>query len=52
MTLVVALSFHPDAGWRLFTGPGYEITDEKDNSLVRVGGAIIWTAGISVGYTF
>jgi len=42
VVIAVPVSFHPAAGWRLFAGPGYEITEKKDKALLRVG----------VGYEF
>ena len=36
------VSYHPAGGWRLFGGPGYEFTEQKDEYLLRVG----------VGYEF
>ena len=37
ITFVVPVSFHPAGGWRLFTGPGYETTEEHDHLLWRLG---------------
>ena len=42
ISLVVPVSFHPGGGWRLFAGPGYEFTEQKDKPLLRLG----------VGYEF
>ena len=37
VVIAVPVSFHPAAGWRLFAGPGYEFTEQKDKALLRVG---------------
>lgn len=40
--VAVPAVFHPADGWRLFAGPGFEFTDQKDKALLRLG----------VGYAF
>jgi len=74
--VIVPVSFHPKGKWRVFGGPGAELTSREDKFLVRLGigyaipisgywwlapkvmgdfidgGAITWTGGIAIGYTF
>ena len=42
VSLVLPVSFHPGAGWRLFAGPGREFSSKDDHWLARFG----------VGYEF
>jgi len=37
VAVVVPLSFHPGAGWRLFSGPGREFTEKHDDWMFRFG---------------
>ena len=37
-SIVIPLSFHPYAGWRLFTGPGVEFGEEQNDWMLRFGG--------------
>lgn len=35
--VVVPVSFHPKGNWRVFGGPGAELTSREDKFLVRIG---------------
>ena len=35
--VVVPVSFHPKGNWRVFAGPGAELTSREDKFLVRLG---------------
>lgn len=35
--IIVPVSFHPGGDWRLFAGPGYELSETKDHALIRFG---------------
>ena len=37
IVIAVPVSFRPAPNWRLFAGPGYEFTDNKDKALLRIG---------------
>lgn len=37
LVVAVPVSFHPAGDWRVFAGPGYELTEKKDKALLRVG---------------
>jgi len=37
-SIVIPLSFHPYAGWRLFTGPGVEFGEKQNDWMLRFGG--------------
>lgn len=44
-SVVVPLSFHPYAGWRLFAGPGVEFGDKHNDWMLRFGGGYEFELG-------
>jgi len=44
-SVVIPLSFHPYAGWRLFTGPGVEFGEEQNDWMLRFGGGYEFELG-------
>lgn len=44
-SVVVPLSFHPYAGWRLFSGPGVEFGEKHNDWMLRIGGGYEFELG-------